>query len=75
MPADAMVDGKIIADAVPSPDAPVDDPVPVVVAGVVVRTTGTVTVTGGVAAIGVAAWPVEADAPVPSAFTAATEKV
>ncbi len=43
MPAAAMVDGVITADAVPSPDAPD----PEVVAGVVVTTTGIVTAGGG----------------------------
>jgi hypothetical protein len=54
LPAVAMVDGEIMVDAVPRPDAPDEGPVPVTV-GIVVKVIGTVTVGGGTAAFGVAA--------------------
>jgi hypothetical protein len=77
-----MVDGVIMADAVPRPDAPDDDPVPVV--GAVVKTTGTVTVGGGAGvvlvvvlagAVGVTAVDALDAVPVPAELVAVTVNV
>ncbi len=82
LPAVAMVDGEIMVDAVPRPDAPDEGPVLVVI-GVVVSTTGTVTDGGGgggavvvlVGAVGVTA-PDAVDAvPVPTELVAVTVNV